>query len=136
HRPFTAGAARRVEASKARGNAQSRHRQRPRRWAAGATVNAASQGEEALRAGSAFRRCTKDGCRARVAARARACPKCGGDSFTWAFVVDIALPGSKRKQRKGGGFATRAAAVEAMNRHQAAVVDGTHVERSRRTLGA
>ena len=64
-----------------------------------------------MRAGSAFRRCTKDGCRARVAARARVCPKCGGDSISWAFVVDVALPGSKRKQHKGGGFATKAAAV-------------------------
>jgi integrase len=89
-----------------------------------------------MRAGSAFRRCTKDGCRGRVAARARVCPKCGGDSISWAFVVDVALPGSKRKQHKGGGFATKAAAVEAMNRLQAAVVDGTLVERSRRTLGA
>ena len=40
------------------------------------------------------------------------------------------------KQRFGGGFATKAAAVEAMNRLQSAVVDGTHVQRSRRTLGA
>jgi integrase len=89
-----------------------------------------------MRAGSAFRRCTKDGCRANVAASVRACPKCGGHSLSWAFVIDLALPGSKRKQRFGSGFATKAAALEAMNRLQAAVVDGTHVERSRRTLGA
>ena len=89
-----------------------------------------------MRAGSAFRRCTSDRCRARVAASARACPKCGGHSLSWAFVIDLALPGSRRKQRFGSGFATKAAAVEAMNRLQAAVVDGTHVERSRRTLGA
>src|ERR1700686_1844536 len=89
-----------------------------------------------MRAGSAFRRCTRDGCRANVAASVRACPKCGGHSLSWAFVIDLALPGSKRKQRFGSGFATKAAALEAMNRLQAAVVDGTHVERSRRTLGA
>jgi len=89
-----------------------------------------------MRAGSAFRRCTSDRCRARVAASARACPKCGGHSISWAFVIDLALPGSKRKQRFGSGFPTKAAALEAMNRLQAAVVDGTHVERSRRTLGA
>jgi hypothetical protein len=51
-------------------------------------------------------------------------------------MVDLALPGSPRKQRLAGGFATKAAAVNAMNRLQSAVVDGTHVERSRRTLGA
>ncbi len=89
-----------------------------------------------MRAGSAFRRCTRDRCRARVAASARACPKCGGHSISWAFVIDLTLPGSKRKQRFGSGFPTKAAALEAMNRLQAAVVDGTHVERSRRTLGA
>src|SRR5258708_32279675 len=89
-----------------------------------------------MRAGSGFRRCTKDGCRANVAASDWACPKCGGHSLSWAFVIDLALPGSKRKQRFGSGFATKAAALEAMNRLQSAVVDGTHVERSRRTLGA
>jgi integrase len=89
-----------------------------------------------MRAGAAFRRCTRDRCRARVAASARACPKCGGNAISWAFVIDLALPGSKRKQRFGSGFPTKAAALEAMNRLQAAVVDGTHVERSRRTLGA
>src|SRR5258708_18224038 len=88
-----------------------------------------------MRGGSAFRRWTRDGCRANVAASVRACPKCGGHSLSWAFVIDLALPGSKRKQRFGSGFATKAAALEAMNRLQAAVVDGTHVERSRRTLG-
>jgi integrase len=88
-----------------------------------------------MRAGSAFRRCTKDGCRSRAAAGAKACPKCGGP-VTWAFVVDLAVAGATRKQRFGAGFATKAAAVEAMNRLQAAVVDGTHVQRSRRTLGA
>jgi len=39
-----------------------------------------------------------------------------------AFVIDLALPGSKRKQRFGSGFATKASALEAMNRLQAAVV--------------
>src|SRR4029077_16533831 len=94
-----------------------------------------SQGEVAMRAGTAFRRCTRDRCRARVGASARTCPKCGGNAINWAFVIDLTLPGSKRKQRFGSGFPTKAAALEAMNRLQAAVVDGTHVERSRRTLG-
>jgi len=55
--------------------------------------------------------------------------------LSWSFVVDLSLPGAKRNQRFGGGHATKAAAVEAMNRLQAAVVDGTHVQRSRRTVG-
>ena len=88
-----------------------------------------------MRTGSVFRRCTRDACRSRVDARVSTCPKCGGHSFTWAFVVDLGSIGTNRKQRGGGGFATKAAAVEAMNRLQAAVVDGTHIERSRSTLG-
>ncbi len=89
-----------------------------------------------MRAGSVYRRCTRDGCRARVGAGAKTCPKCSGDSFSWAYMVDLAVPGATRKQRQASGFASKAAAVEAMNRVQAAVVDGTHVGRSRRTLGS
>ena len=49
-----------------------------------------------MRAGSVFRRCTKTGCRSRASGGARACPKCGGDSFSWSFMIDLALPGSPR----------------------------------------
>jgi len=88
-----------------------------------------------MRTGSVDRRCTKRGCHTRVAANAPRCPKCGGRSFTWSFIVDLAPIGAVRQQRRGGGFATKAEAVEAMNRLQAAVVDGTYIERSRRTIG-
>ena len=44
-------------------------------------------------------------------------------------------PRLRKSQRRGGGFPSKAAAVEAMNRLQAEVVDGTYVERSRVTLG-
>ena len=87
-----------------------------------------------MRDGSVFRRCTRDGCRSHVEARASSCPKCGEHNFSWSFRVDLAPIGANRKQRRGGGFATKAAALEAMHRLQAAVVDGTHVERNRRTL--
>lgn len=88
-----------------------------------------------MRTGSVIRRCTTFGCRRRVETNAKTCPKCGGRSFTWAFIVDLNPVGLVRKQRRGGGFKTKAEAVEAMNRLQASVVDGTHVERSRLTLG-
>jgi hypothetical protein len=83
-----------------------------------------------MRGGSVWRRCTTDRCRSRVEARASSCPKCGGHSFSWSFRVDLAPTGANRKQRRGGGFVTKAAAVEAMQRLQAAVVDGTHIERN------
>jgi len=86
-----------------------------------------------MRQGSFFRRCTRDGCRSRVAAGARTC-RCGGDTFKWSFTVDLAPPGAPRRQRLSGGFATKAAAVEAMSRLQTARVDGTYVEPSRRTV--
>lgn len=63
------------------------------------------------------------------------CPKCGGRSFTWSFVVDVLPTGQTRRQRRGSGFETKAAALEAMNKVQASVVDGTYVERTRITLG-
>ena len=88
-----------------------------------------------MRAGSVFRRCTADRCRSRVDARVSSCPKCGGHAFTWAFVVDLKPTGTNRRQRGGAGFATKAAAFEAMNRLQAAAADGTHVERTKMTVG-
>ena len=63
------------------------------------------------------------------------CPKCGGRSFTWSFVVDVLPTGQTRRQRRGSGFETKAAALEAMNKVQASVADGTYVERTRITLG-
>ena len=63
------------------------------------------------------------------------CPKCGGHSFTWSFVVDLLPVGQNRKQRRGSGFETKAAALEAMNQLQASVADGTYIERTRISLG-
>lgn len=63
------------------------------------------------------------------------CPKCGGRSFTWSFVVDTLPTGQDRKQRRGSGFDTKAAALEAMNKLQTEVADGTYVERTRISLG-
>lgn len=80
--------------------------------------------------------CARDGCRATVPSGARTCSRCGSESLSWAFKIDLAAPGSPRKQTQRSGFATKAAAVETLNRLQAGVVDGTHVERSRRTLSA
>lgn len=88
-----------------------------------------------MRRGSVYRLCSQDRCRAKVPPGARTCPRCGGESLAWAFKVDSAVPGATRRQRQRSGFKTKADATEALNRLQAGVVDGTHVERSRRTLG-
>ncbi|PZR92576.1 MAG: hypothetical protein DLM67_14785 [Candidatus Nephthysia bennettiae] len=88
-----------------------------------------------MRRGSVFRRCTKKDCRTRVDAGVRRCPGCGADGFTWWYIVDLAGPGESRRQRKAGGFPTKAAAVDAVTRLQAASADGTYVEPSRVTLG-
>ena len=80
-------------------------------------------------------RCNTRGCRCRVATNAIRHGKCGGRSFSWWFRVDLAAVGAPRQQRRGGGFKSKADAVEAMNRLQASVVDGTYVERSRLPLG-
>ena len=69
------------------------------------------------RQGQVFKRCTR--CNTRVPERR--CPKCGArDSFTWAYVVDVTPKDTqgrligKRHQRKAQGFATRAAAQDAL----------------------
>ena len=90
------------------------------------------------RQGQVFKRCTR--CNMRVPERR--CPKCGArDSFTWAYVVDITPKDAqgrligKRRQRKAQGFATRAAAQDALNELQVEKKAGTHVDPSRMTLG-
>ena len=88
-----------------------------------------------MRTGSLFRRCTQRGCQSRVAPDAGRCPNCGGRSFTWTFRAELPTVGGIRKQRRAGGFPSKAAAIEAMKRLEAEVVDGTYVERSRVTLG-
>jgi len=80
---------------------------------------------------SIFKRCSR--CGGRVPERR--CPKCGGDKFTWAYVVDVAAPGAKRKQRMQSGFATKGAADAALARLQTERADGEYVEPSKRTVG-
>lgn len=88
-----------------------------------------------MRTGSLFRRCTTRGCQSRVATDAAKCPKCGGRTFSWTFRAELPQVGGVRKQRRAGGYPTKAAAIEAMKRLQAEVVDGTYIERSRVALG-
>jgi integrase len=84
-----------------------------------------------MRRGSVFRRCTR--CNARVAKRK--CPGCGAlEEYTWAYRIDV-QGGGVRQQRRGQGFPTREAAVEAMARLQVDRADGTYVEPSRLTTG-
>jgi integrase len=90
------------------------------------------------RQGQVFKRCTR--CNARVPERR--CPKCGArDSFTWAFVVDVTPKDEqgrligKRRQRKAQGFATKAAAQDALNQLQVEKQAGTYIDPTRMTLG-
>src|SRR3712207_6554260 len=83
-----------------------------------------------MRQGRTFKRCTC--CGAQVLERV--C-ECGSTKHTWTFVVDVAPLGAKRRQVKRGGFATKKAALEAMGELQGEVHNGTHVERSKLTLG-
>ena len=85
-----------------------------------------------------FKWCTR--CNVRVPERR--CPKCGArDSFTWAFVVAVTPKDAqgqlldKRKQKWAQGFATRAAAQDALNELQVEKKDGTYIDPSRLTLG-
>ncbi|MEP7081896.1 MAG: tyrosine-type recombinase/integrase [Chloroflexota bacterium] len=50
--------------------------------------------------------------------------------------MDVAPEGALREQRSKGGFATKAAALDAMHGLQSAVASGTHIEPSRRTVAA
>lgn len=86
-----------------------------------------------MREGSVFRHCTR--CQHRAEARDRRCSACKYDRFSWGYVVDLAPPGAPRDQRKKTGFATRAQALDDMQRAQTEKADGTYVEPSRQTLG-
>lgn len=76
-----------------------------------------------------FRRCTR--CGGTVDS---ACGRCGGRRFSWTYVVDVPRQNGRRTQRTKGGFATKAAAVHAMNAMQASVASGTWVVPSKLTL--
>jgi integrase len=60
---------------------------------------------------------------------------CGGGASTWSFRVDVSAPGAPRRQRRGGGFATKAEALEAMAELQRGHRLGTAVEPSKLTVG-
>lgn len=86
-----------------------------------------------MRKGTVFRRCTR--CKAKAEAKNKRCSKCGHDSFTWAYVVDVAPVGMPRKVRMRAGFATQRAALEDMHEAQGDAAAGTYVDRSKITLG-
>lgn len=94
-----------------------------------------------MRQGRVFKRCSKCGAAAEqkrpdgTRETLKRCPKCGSDVTSWAYVVDVAAAGAKREQRRGGGFATKAEAVAAMNKLQAGKADGTHIDPSKLTVG-
>jgi integrase len=90
------------------------------------------------RQGQVFKGCTR--CNTRVPERR--CPKCGArDSFTWAFVVDVTPKDAqghligKRRQKEAQGFATKAAAQDALNQLQVEKKAGTYIDPSRMTFG-
>jgi len=83
-----------------------------------------------MRQGRTYRRCTH--CGGRIAERR--CAKCGSDSFTWAYAVDVAPKGAPRMQKTKAGFATKAEAVEAIANLQTEKRDGTYIEPSKQTV--
>lgn len=87
-----------------------------------------------MREGSVFRPCTR--CKRRATTRDRRCSACSHERFTWGYVVDLALPGAPRNQRRKIGFATKAEALDDMHRTQAERAAGTYVEPSKLTVAA
>ncbi|MGH7866992.1 MAG: hypothetical protein ACREP9_04990, partial [Candidatus Dormibacteraceae bacterium] len=86
-----------------------------------------------MRRGVEYRRCGSCG-RTVHDAKTKRCLHCGGDRITWAYKVDIAPPGVKRKLRSASGFASRREALEAMARLQSDRIDGRYVEPSKITV--
>lgn len=85
-----------------------------------------------MRRGTVYRRCTR--CRKNFGA-GRTCKECGQDRFSWTYVVDTAPPGAPRQVATKGGFATKAAALDAMSKLQVAKDAGTYIEPSKVTVG-
>ena len=56
-------------------------------------------------------------------------------SGRWAFVVDLAPPGTQRRQVKRRGFATKAEALDALDELKHTTRSGTYVASTRQTLG-
>ncbi len=84
---------------------------------------------------SVFRRCSRAGCGARLAANATRCGKCGSDRFSWAFITDVDKGANgRRQQRRGGGFTTKAEAQRHERELLATLDKGRYVPRTRLTL--
>lgn len=83
-----------------------------------------------MREGRVYKRCSKCG----AAVKDKEC-RCGNRTTSWAYVVDVSTQGPPRQQKRGGGFPTKGAAVEAMNELQRAHTKGTAVAPSKMTFG-
>jgi integrase len=83
------------------------------------------------RAGTIYKKCR--GCGRKV--QDRRCDHCQSTSYSWAFVIDIAPPGSPRKQRSRGGFDTKGEAEDELSKLKGEVSSGTYVEPSKLTTG-
>lgn len=82
--------------------------------------------------GSVFKRCTRCG----ASIRERRCPKCGQESYTWSYVVDVGRDGrGHRHQRKRGGFTSKREAERALREVLVALDRAAFVEPSRLTVG-
>ena len=55
-----------------------------------------------------------------------------GDS--WTYVLDVSLPGQRRRQKSKGGYRTKRDALSALNEAQGALQRGLYVEPSRLTI--
>ena len=55
-----------------------------------------------------------------------------GDS--WTYVLDVSLPGQRRRQKSKGGYRTKRDALSALNEAQGALQRGVYVEPSRLTI--
>jgi integrase len=82
-----------------------------------------------------FRRCGRCNRALPIDERARRCLKCGGERFSWAYVVDVGAPGGPRDQRWKAGFRTKREAVTAMNELQAQIASGSYIHPSTVTVG-
>ncbi|MFY9586736.1 MAG: tyrosine-type recombinase/integrase, partial [Actinomycetota bacterium] len=82
--------------------------------------------------GSLIKRCTRRGCRATT--RKPACPKCGGRSFRWYYVLDDQLPGQTRDRTFSTGYATFTEAQQALADELARRSSGVRVARSTDTV--
>lgn len=83
------------------------------------------------RQGSVYRRCGK--CSARAVAKR--CERCGYDKSSWTWVADVHRAGEARRTKMKGGYATKGAAVAALQAELAAREAGSYIEPRNLTLG-